>query len=238
MRGSLLQTTMSLVSSVTRGGVLGVFARPLRMPAALALPRSAVRAYSDKAEEKPTDEKAAAPDAEKSEGNDFEAQLKEKDARIKDLTDQILYGKAELQNLQRRSAEEKKTAGEFGISKLAKDLTDSIDVLDLALKSVPEELRAAGQGESDAKSPQRALTELYDGVSLTRKSILDMLRKHGIERFDPTGEPFDPTLHEALYQVPIPGKEPGSVLDCSKVGYKIKGRLLRVAQVGVVQDAS
>ncbi|WFC96914.1 GrpE, mitochondrial [Malassezia brasiliensis] len=226
---------MSLVSSVTRGGVLGVFARPLRAPVALALPRSAVRAYSDKAEEKPADDKAAPADAEKSEGNDLEAQLKEKDARIKDLTDQLLYGKAELQNLQRRSAEEKKTAGEFGISKLAKDLTESIDVLDLALKSVPEELRA---GETESKSPQRALVELYDGVSLTRKSILDMLRKHGIERFDPTGEPFDPTLHEAMYQVPVPGKEPGSVLDCSKVGYKIKGRLLRVAQVGVVQDTS
>ena len=65
-----------------------------------------------------------------------------------------------------------------------------------------------------------------------------MLRTHGIEAFDPLGEKFDPLLHEALYQAPVPGKEPGSVLDCSKIGYMIKGRLLRAAQVGVVQDTA
>lgn len=111
-------------------------------------------------------------------------------------------------------------------------------MLDLALKSVPEPLRTSNTQDASTSDAQRALAEFFDGVSLTRKSILDMLRRHGIERFDPTGEPFDPTLHEALYQVPIPDKTPGSVLDCSKVGYKIKDRLLRAAQVGVVQDTS
>ena len=125
--------------------------------------------------------------------------------------------------------------GDHAISRLAKDLTESVDVLDLALRSVPEPLRTT---TSEANEASRALVELYDGVSLTRKSILDMLRTHGIEAFDPLGEKFDPLLHEALYQAPVPGKEPGSVLDCSKIGYMIKGRLLRAAQVGVVQDTA
>ena len=56
--------------------------------------------------------------------------------------------------------------------------------------------------------------------------------------FDPTGEAFDPNKHEALYQAPIPGKTPGTVLECQKVGYTIKDRVLRAAQVGVVQDTS
>jgi molecular chaperone GrpE (heat shock protein) len=51
------------------------------------------------------------------------------------------------------------------------------------------------------------------------------------------GEKFDPSSMEALYQAPVPGKEPGSVLECSKIGYKIKNRVLRAAQVGVVQDS-
>jgi molecular chaperone GrpE len=41
-----------------------------------------------------------------------------------------------------------------------------------------------------------------------------------------------------MYQAPVPGKEPGTVLECSKVGYMIKDRLLRPAQVGVVLEAS
>ena len=217
--------------------MLGVFSRPMLLRSVRA--PMVQRMYSDKADEDKKQEAASeesAPESAEAEAEDPVAkQLQEKDARIKDLTDDLLYCKAELQNVQRRTAEEKKTMGDHAISRLAKDLTESVDVLDLALRSVPEALRTNKNEDNEAS---RALVELYDGVSLTRKSILDMLRTHGIEAFDPLGEKFDPLLHEALYQAPVPGKEPGSVLDCSKIGYMIKGRLLRAAQVGVVQDTA
>ena len=208
--------------------MLGVFSRPMLLRSVRA--PMVRRMYSDKAAEdqkQETASEASAPESAEAE-DPVAKQLQEKDARIKDLTDDLLYCKAELQNVQRRTAEEKKTMGDHAISRLAKDLTESVDVLDLALRSVPEPLRTTKNEENEAS---RALVELYDGVSLTRKSILDMLRTHGIEA-------FDPLLHEALYQAPAPGKEPGSVLDCSKIGYMIKGRLLRAAQVGVVQDTA
>ena len=217
--------------------MLGMFSRPVLLRSVRA--PMVQRMYSDKAAEDKKQEAASeesAPESAEAEAEDPVAkQLQEKDARIKDLTDDLLYCKAELQNVQRRTAEEKKTMGDHAISRLAKDLTESVDVLDLALRSVPEALRTTKSEDNEAS---RALVELYDGVSLTRKSILDMLRTHGIEAFDPLGEKFDPLLHEALYQAPVPGKEPGSVLDCSKIGYMIKGRLLRAAQVGVVQDTA
>ena len=215
--------------------MLGVFSRPMLLRSVRA--PMVRRMYSDKAAEDQKQEaasEASAPESAEAEAP-VATQLQEKDARIKDLTDDLLYCKAELQNVQRRTAEEKKTMGDHAISRLAKDLTESVDVLDLALRSVPEALRTNKNEDNEAS---RALVELYDGVSLTRKSILDMLRTHGIEAFDPLGEKFDPLLHEALYQAPVPGKEPGSVLDCSKIGYMIKGRLLRAAQVGVVQDTA
>ncbi|SPO39905.1 related to MGE1 - heat shock protein - chaperone [Pseudozyma flocculosa] len=177
-----------------------------------------------------TDNKSA--DGADAEG--LQAQLKDKDAKIKELTEQILYGKADYQNLQRRSQEEKSQAGDYAVTKLAKDLTSSIDILALALRSVPEELRTAPK-DLDPKEPRRVIADLYSGVELTSKSMLDMLRTHGITQFDPTGEKFDPKLHEALYQAPVPGKESGTVLECSKLGYKIKDRLLRAAEVGIVQ---
>ena len=223
---------LAMLAAPSKNAVFGLFSRTLAAPRMRTA--ACVRYYSDKAAEA-TPNTEAKDEAPQAEANPLEAQLKEKEERVKDLTDDLLYTKAEMQNLQRRSAEEKKSISDVAIAKLAKDLTESIDVLELALKSVPELLRTA---PSDAAEAPRALAELYDGVSLTRKSIVDMLRTHGIEAFNPTGEKFDPKLHEALYQAPVPGKEPGSVLDCSKTGYMIKGKLLRAAQVGVVQDSA
>ncbi|WFD35929.1 GrpE, mitochondrial [Malassezia cuniculi] len=218
-----------------------VFAASPRIPtgvfASVRASRIGIRAYSDKPEqpkEAQAEEKPAA-DGEAAKEDSVEARLAEKDERIKQLQEQLLYARADIQNIQRRAAEEKTAAGNFAITKLAKDLTASIDVLDLALKSVPEEYRELNKG-GNAKGAERVLADLYDGVGLTRKSVIDMLRTHGIEAFNPVGQPFDPKHHEALFQAPVPGKEPGTVLDCSKVGYMIKGRLLRAAEVGVVQD--
>ena len=73
---------------------------------------------------------------------------------------------------------------------------------------------------------------------MTQRLLLQTLFKYHVKPFDPTGDRFDPNFHEALYQAPIPGKEPGTVIDCQKVGYKIKDRVLRAAQVGVAQDIS
>lgn len=131
--------------------------------------------------------------------------------------------------------EEKSQAGEFAITKFARDMTSSLDILQLALRSVPEPLRKPAPAETSSEDPRKAIAELYSGVELTHKSILDTLKSHGVVSFDPTGEKFNPNEHEAMFQAPVPGKEAGTVLECSKTGFKIKDRILRAAQVGVVQ---
>ncbi|CAO1617807.1 unnamed protein product [Parajaminaea phylloscopi] len=171
--------------------------------------------------------------------SEVEKQLAEKDKLIKELKDQLLYSKADLQNTQRRAQEEKAQASEYAITKLARDLTASLDILHLALRSVPEPFRTNTDASQQSGTPEaearKAVAELYSGVELTSKSMTDMLKSHGVTAYDPTGEKFNPNEHEAMYQAPVPGKEPGTVLECSKVGFKIKGRVLRAAQVGVVQ---
>ncbi|KAK0522834.1 GrpE, mitochondrial [Tilletia horrida] len=197
----------------------------------------------DGAEDQPSGDKAAA-GAAATGGEDAHAvALKEKDAKIKELNDALLYARADMQNLMRRTAEDKANASDYAITKLARDLTSSLDILQIALRSVPESLRkaaasgqAAPESSSEEGDPRRALVDLYSGLELTERSLLDMLKSHGVTEFDPTGEKFDPALHEALYQAPVPGKTPGTVLECQKRGYKIKNRVLRAAQVGVVQS--
>jgi molecular chaperone GrpE len=58
----------------------------------------------------------------------------------------------------------------------------------------------------------------------------------GIEEYDPIGQPFDANYHQALFQAPVDGKEPGTVFSVQKTGFKILERVLRPAQVGVVKS--
>jgi len=57
----------------------------------------------------------------------------------------------------------------------------------------------------------------------------------GVEAFDPTGEPFDPQLHEALSTQPAEGTGPGVVLETVEKGYRLNGQVLRPARVVVSQ---
>ncbi|KAI0636753.1 GrpE-domain-containing protein [Trametes polyzona] len=175
--------------------------------------------------------------------------LKAEESKVADCMSRLRYLQADYLNLQRNAAREKEQARDFAISKFAKDLLETVDVLSMALKSVPKEVVAPpAESSSDAsssssssnppaeKSADAYLRELYEGVESTQRLLLHTLFKHHVKPYDPVGEKFDPNLHEALYQVPIPGKEPGTVFDCQKTGYMIKDRVLRAAQVGVVQD--
>ncbi|KAI6109806.1 GrpE-domain-containing protein [Pisolithus sp. B1] len=183
-------------------------------------------------------------------------QLKAKEAEVADLTNRLRYLQADFVNLQRNAAREKEQQRDYAISRFAGDILQVVDVLSLALKSVPapylnapsppESPSSPPPNPSDASSaptsPQKSardyLVELHHGVQMTHRLLLSVLSTYGVKPFDPTGEKFDPNRHEALYQVPIPGKEPGSVVDCQKIGFTIKDRLLRAAQVGVAQDTS
>jgi molecular chaperone GrpE len=51
------------------------------------------------------------------------------------------------------------------------------------------------------------------------------------------GEAFDPNKHEAVFQVPMPDKEPGTVFNVQQTGFALNGRTIRAAKVGVVAAA-
>ncbi len=62
---------------------------------------------------------------------------------------------------------------------------------------------------------------------------MDACESAGVEAFDPTGEPFDPQLHEALSTQPAEGTEPGVVVETLSKGYRLNGQVLRPAKVVV-----
>lgn len=107
----------------------------------------------------------------------------------------------------------------------------------MALHSVPEEFRSKeGCIHKDSKELAEQLTQLYTGVSLTESVLQKTLKRYDIEVDNPIDQEFDPKKHEAVFQTPIPGKQPGTIFTVQKVGYILKNRVLRPAQVGVVAE--
>jgi molecular chaperone GrpE len=126
-----------------------------------------------------------------------------------------------------------KAARDFAIQKFAKDLVDSVDNLDRALSTVPVEKLKAEEKTEDLKE----LANLYEGLKMTEGILIQTLAKHGLERLEPEGAKFDPNEHEATFMAPQPDKEDNTVFFVQQKGFKLNGRVLRAAKVGVVKNA-
>ena len=65
---------------------------------------------------------------------------------------------------------------------------------------------------------------------MTDSILMQTLKKHGLERFDPSenGEKFDPNLHDAQIMTKMEDKEDGTVFDTIQKGYMLNGRVVRV----------
>ena len=81
------------------------------------------------------------------------------------------------------------------------------------------------------------LRTLYEGLKMTERILLQTLVKHGLERIDPDLEAkFDPNHMEAMFMAPMPGKEDNTVMHTQRKGWRLNGRTMRAAQVGVVKN--
>jgi len=123
---------------------------------------------------------------------------------------------ADFENYRKRAAREAAAAGERAKSGLVRELLPIVDNLERALKS-------AGDGEQ----------HLAEGVQLVHSELIAVLERNGVEQFDPAGERFDPTEHEALSMRDQDGAESGLVLDVVEKGYRTNGSIVRPARVVV-----
>ena len=138
----------------------------------------------------------------------------------------ILYAKAETQNVRRRMEKEMTDARVYAATGFARDILPVSDNLSRALESIPAELR-----EDDK------LKSLIAGIEATAREIDKVFGLHGITRIAAMGMPLDPNQHQAMMEVPSADAEPGTVLQELQAGYMIKDRLLRPAMVAVAKKA-
>ncbi|MBF7979084.1 MULTISPECIES: nucleotide exchange factor GrpE [Rahnella] len=147
---------------------------------------------------------------------ELEAQLKEVQQRERDS---LLRAKAEVENIRRRTELDIEKAHKFALEKFSGELLPVIDNLERALD-------LADKSNSE-------LAGLIEGVELTLKSLLDAVRKFGMEVVSDIHVPFNPEQHQAMTMMESDELEPNHVMMVMQKGYMLNGRLLRPAMVAV-----
>lgn len=145
------------------------------------------------------------------------------EAELAETKDKFMRAVADVQNARKRAEKERRDAEAYGGTKLARDLLPVYDYLEEALKLASDELREKEPG-------------FFNGVDLTKNELLKAFDKHKIKRLEvEIGDKFDPNEHQAMFEAPSPGAEPGSVIQVMQAGFTISDRLLRPAMVGVAR---
>ncbi len=139
---------------------------------------------------------------------------------------EVLYAKAETQNVRRRMEKDVADARAYAATGFARDILSVSDNLSRALEAIPDELREDERWKN-----------LVAGIEATAREIDKVFGLHGISRIAAKGMPLDPNQHQAMLEVPSADAEPGTVVQELQAGYMIKDRLLRPAMVAVAKKA-
>jgi len=150
-----------------------------------------------------------------------EDRIAELEAERDAFRDKFMRALADAENARKRSERDRREAENYGGSRLARDLLPVFDNMKRAIGAIPEEHRETNKA-------------VIEGVELTMRELVSVFKKHGIEPISPQpGDTFDPQLHEAMFEAPVPGTVAGEIIEVSADGFLLHDRLLRPAKVGV-----
>jgi molecular chaperone GrpE len=146
--------------------------------------------------------------------------VRELEEALREAENRELRLLADFENYRRRTSANMAEERQEEKKRLVTDLLEVLDSFRLALEHLPTEADGS----------------VAAGVEAIYRQLEDVLRAHGVERIDPAGETFDPTVHEVLDVVTTSDRPPLSVTRVYKYGYSLNGRLIRPAMVQVVRD--
>lgn len=146
---------------------------------------------------------------------------------VKDLKDQVIRSYAEEENVRRIAKRDVENAKSYANEKMAKAMLDVADNLDRALAAIPIEERTA-----ESSLENSTLSTFIEGITMTEKNLQKIFVQFNIIKYGQIGDTFNPSLHDALFQIPDASKEAGTIGQVLKSGYKLKDRVIRAAQVG------
>lgn len=151
------------------------------------------------------------------------ARIAELEAEVAKLKNEVLYARADTENVRRRLEQQAEDRGKFAVANFAKDVLSVADNLRRALDAVPPTAR---EGNDIANT-------LTVGVEMTEREMLATMERFGIRQIQAMGERFDPNLHQAMMEMEDSTQPEGTVVMVMQQGYQLHERLLRPALVGV-----
>ncbi len=149
--------------------------------------------------------------------------IKNLENQVLELKDQLMRTLADSENLRKRTVKEIEQAKKYSHITFVRDLVSSVDNLQRALKSVPDD-------KSELPDP---IKNLIIGLDIIEKEIIANFEKHNLKQIDPLGDKFDYNFHQAMFEVATNDTEPGIVVEVSQKGYLLHDRLVRPAMVGI-----
>lgn len=143
------------------------------------------------------------------------------ESRLEEERDRHLRLAAEYDNYRKRAARERAELSDRAQAALVLRLLDVLDDMDRLTSD-------SGTAPTDS---------LRQAVELVDRKLRKELQAAGLERIDPVGQPFDPSLHEAVSAVrpPSPAQD-HQVSSTFQAGYRFKGSLVRPARVQVYSE--
>lgn len=125
---------------------------------------------------------------------------------------------ADYQNLKKTVEDTKQLIGSWKDEAWILDLLPVVDHFRSAVRHIPQEVKNQPWAQ---------------GLGHIEREVEDLLKRHGVERFESLGQMFDPMLHEAVKAEPAAEKPKGTVLEVSEAGYRHHGKVIRPAKVVV-----
>jgi len=133
--------------------------------------------------------------------------------------DRLARMQAEFDNFRKRNLREQQDFRDYALTDLLKQLLPILDSLDRATKV--EDVSAE---------------DLRAGVELIDRQFHDVLTRLGVVPIAAQGQPFDPSLHQAIQMVETNEVPDNHVIDELQRGYRLRDRVLRAAMVRVAQN--
>lgn len=166
----------------------------------------------------------------------LEEKLKKAETDVSELKDKYVRALAETENVRNRMIKGIEDAKTFGIQGFCKDLLEVADILNMAVVNTNPEKEEKSDKPLTQKEVDEKLSAMYNGLVMTEKCMLKIFEKNNLIQIKPAeGDKFDPNFHDAIFRVPIPGQTSGTINVVTKTGFQLKERVIRAAQVGVVQ---
>ncbi len=165
------------------------------------------------------DAAAPAPAADDDEDDGF---MSPAEAKLAEANERYVRLMADFDNFRKRSSKERTELLQGAGEDLLRDVLPVVDNLERALAAGA----AAGANAADA---------VVKGVELTLRQFKSVLARHGVERIEAAGQPFDPHRHEAIAQVEREDVTEDTVAEELESGYLVRGRVLRPVKVRVAK---